>query len=211
MKTFKQYVESQETDEAKKARFKEIKKIINDMMEANPSGGVTAEQAEKYIKLNKEASDIIFHFAKPLTAEKVKPQQHNTLSPDIIATAQNELIANKNIYDAIESAAAGTAHNAFTELDKIIAGTNPLVSKQDLYNAFNKTRQKLKDHYGETITLYRATGQQMNKPTTNWATTPEYAQQFGKKIISKNISINKIIAVNVGHRGTYHELVVEDS
>ena len=28
---------------------------------------------------------------------------------------------------------------------------------------------------------------------------------------SKNISINKIIAVNVGHRGTYHELVVEDS
>jgi hypothetical protein len=88
---------------------------------------------------------------------------------------------------------------------------NPLVSKQDLYNAFNKTRQKLKDHYGETITLYRATGQQMNKPTTNWATTPEYAQQFGKKIISKNISINKIIVVNVGHRGTYHELVVEDS
>jgi hypothetical protein len=211
MKTFMQFIENQENDEDKKVRYNQLKKEINDIIQKYPQGLLVGQEAENFKKLTKELEDIKFHLTKPLTPEKIKPQQHNTLSPEIIALAQNELIANKNIYDAILSAAHGTAYNQLTEVDKIILGTNPLISKQDLYNSFNKTRQKLKDQYGETITLYRAIGRQIKKPTTNWATTPEYAQEFGNKIISKNIPIDKIIAVNVGHNGKYHELIVEDA
>ena len=37
----------------------------------------------------------------------------------------------------------------------------------------------------------------------------EYARQFGNKIVSAEIPVDKIIAVNVGTRGKYHELIVE--
>ena len=48
----------------------------------------------------------------------------------------------------------------------------------------------------------------MNKPTTNWATTKEFAQQFGDNIIKKQIPVDNILAVNVSKNGEYHEIIV---
>jgi hypothetical protein len=206
MKTFKQFLEN--TNEEKKARHKQLVAEINALMEKT-QGNLSKKEAEEFVKKTKEMDEIIYYFTKPLTPDKVVPQKDNILTPDIIATAQNELIADKRIYHAIVSAAAGVWFDKLTDIDKIIGGLNPDISKEDLHNAFAKSRQKKKNHYGDTIKLYRAQTKQMKKPTTNWATTEEYARQFGNKIVSAEIPVDKIIAVNVGTRGKYHELVVE--
>jgi len=55
--------------------------------------------------------------------------------------------------------------------------------------------------------LYRAEGMQRKKATQNWATTREYAQQFGGNVIERDIPVDNILAVNVGN-GNYHEVIV---
>ena len=55
----------------------------------------------------------------------------------------------------------------------------------------------------------------MDKPTQNWATTENFVSKFletpgyeGAQIVSKEIPIEQIVAVNVNRNGAYHELIV---
>jgi len=95
-----------------------------------------------------------------------------------------------------------------TAIDQIISGKNANVSAQQFYDAFDATRDTMRKHYGETVKLFRATGAQKTKATTNWATTEAFAKKFGGNIISKEIPIDEVIAVNVGVNGKYHEIIV---
>jgi len=208
-KEYKSLFENESTDEEKKQRFKQLQSQINDLIHST-QGNLTAKEAEQYKKMSKEMDEINYHFYKPVTPEKLKPHPDNALPLDIIATAWNEILANKNVYDVIRSAAAGAGFDKFTDVDEVLLGINPVLTQEDLYNAFSQTRRKLKEKYGDTIKLYRATTKQMNKPTTNWATTPGFAQQFGKKVISREIPIDKIVAVHVNRKGTYHEVIVKE-
>ncbi len=208
MKTFYQFVENQNTDEEKRQRLKQLVAEINQIITSAGGINLTKEEAEKYKKLSKEIHDIKFDLSKPVSVEKLQSQPNNALPLDVIATAWNELIANKNVYDVIMSAATGAGFNQLTDIDNVLLGLNPVLSREELINAFSKTRQKLKENYGNTIKLYRAKTKQIQKPTTNWASTAEFAQQFGPKVISKDIPIDKIVAINVNRQGTYHELIV---
>lgn len=205
---FKTWLEnSEEWIASAKARFKKLRSLQEPLA---TKGNLTAEEATQYKKLTDEMHDIMFALAKPLTIEKISPadMRKSTLSPEVVMTAQHDLLKNKEVYTAITTAAAGVNFNANTPVDDIIAGRNPKVSAEDLFQTFSATREALKKQYGEFVPAYRATGQQKTKPTENWATTPEFATQFGSNVIQKNIPINKIVAVNVGLKGNYHELIV---
>ena len=154
--------------------------------------------------------DIMFMLDKPLTADKFTPAEarKSTLSPEVVMAAHQDLLKNKDIYTAITNAAAGVHLNANTPVDDIILGLNPKVSASDLFHAFSSTREALRRQYGDSVPAHRAVGLQKSKPTENWATTSDYAAQFGPRVVQKDIPIDKIVAVNVGLKGNYHELIV---
>jgi hypothetical protein len=89
---------------------------------------------------------------------------------------------------------------------------------EDLYSAFSPVRDLLRKKFGPTITLYRSQGSGKEgsviygkKSTLNWASNPKEASQYdvgGRKLISKKIPIEDIVAINVGPKGNYDEFVV---
>lgn len=173
-------------------------------------GGLTAKEAARFRVLSGEANSLRFDIAKPLDPAKIPTPQDrkSTLPNNIVLTARNDLLANKGVYTPIIDAAIGVSHNAETAVDDVIKGKNPDVSPRQFYDTFAATRSAMKAHYGDTIRLFRAISEQRAKPTTNWATTEEYAKQFGPRVISKDVPIDDILAVNVGLGGRYHEIIV---
>src|ERR1051326_4519566 len=169
---------------------------------------LTPREAHTYEKLNNEAIDLRFEITRPLTSDRVKADDKSTLSPEVVITAHNDMHKNKSIYKALMSAAAGAAYNADTAIDYIMNGYNTEVSPSDFYHQFDNTRAALHAQYGDTVPLFRAEGKQKPKATTNWATTYAFAQQFGPRVVQKNIPIANIIAVNIAGNGRYHELIV---
>jgi len=118
------------------------------------------------------------------------------------------LLNDKGIYLAVLDAAVGVGINKNTAIDDILLGNNKDITAVYLYNNFESTRNELRKQHGDTIILYRATSNQKKKPTTNWATTKEFAKQFGSNVISRKIPISNIIAANALGSGMYHELVI---
>jgi GNAT superfamily N-acetyltransferase len=192
--------------EGLKARLEALK------AEAKPlfmKGGLTSDEAEKFQALTREMEAIRFDLAKePAPEDTYPPDKVGTLSPAVVLQARKDIRANRDIYLAIADAATGVFHGAYTVLDKIVKGQHSKITARELYDAFAETRAALKKQYGHAITLYRATGAQIKKPTTNWATTEAFARQFGAKVIRKQFPVDKVLAVNVGLRGYYHEVIV---
>lgn len=197
------------TREGQLQRLKELRSLAEPL--AN-KGGLTASEAYRFKELNAEANSIRFDLQKPLDVSKIgTPQERrSTLANETVATARNDLMRNKEVYTPIVESASGVSHNADTSVDDVLNGKNPKVSERQLYDAFNDTREALRKQFGDTITLFRAEGKQRAKATQNWATTREYAKQFGSKIISKQVPVDDIIAVNVGPSGKYHEVIVRN-
>ncbi len=196
----------EETTSAK-ARLKELGA---EMKPLAAKEGLTATEAAQFKKLSAEATELRFKLQKPLAADKLKSaaERKSTLEPDVIAVAHADLMRSKAVYTRISEAAAGVAYNADTAIDAVMAGKDKAVSPRMLYEAFDKTREALRAKHGDTITLYRAVGKQKDKPTTNWASTPEFARQFGDDIVSKQVKVDDVLAVNVGPSGNYHEFIV---
>lgn len=192
------------------AAREKIKALIAEAKPLADKGGLTAAEGARYGNLMRQAHDLQFEIARPLNKEKLpsEVERKSTLSSDIVATAQDDLRRNKSVYDAILDAATGVAFNKNTAIDQIMLGLNRAISPQKLYETFNATRDALRAHFGDTIPLFRAEGRQMEKPTKNWATTPEYAAQFGDNIIERRIPVDDVVAVNVGLNGRYHEIIV---
>ncbi len=195
-----------------KARLKEIRgkmKVLS--QRAAQRGGLSKDDGELYAKLGKEFESLTFDLGiKPIDVSKFPAQPNNTLAPETIGAAHGDLVAQKSIYQAITEAAQGVFMDAETAVDKIMKGENPGISARAFYDRFTATREALRKQFGETVTLFRAQGKQRQKPTTNWATTEEYAKQFGDNIEKREVPIDNVIAVNVGRTGKYHEVIVGD-
>lgn len=189
------------------ARIKEITALAKPLSD---KGGLTKEEATRFRALMAEANSLRYDVAKPLTIDRIPSpaERQSTIPSEIVLTARNDLMRNKDIYAPIVDAATGVSHDANTAIDDVMTGVNPKVSPQQFYDAFSATREAIRNHYGDTIRLFRAEGKQRGKPTQNWATTKEYAEQFGNKIVSKEVPIDNVLAVNVGSGGKYHEVIV---
>lgn len=136
--------------------------------------------------------------------------------PDIVDSAKaDRKKLSKEAEDDLHKSEMGIFKGQMTPLDR-------QVSKSDeIYKAFEATRKLLRDKFGDTITLYRAEHvdeadrrvEEGSKTTLNWASKPQAElfldEQFGKReIISKEIPVDDIVAVNVGTKGKYEEFVV---
>ena len=172
--------------------------------------GLTRKDADEFADLNRKMNAVHYDLARPLKSEKIPSEQErkSTLPVDTVQIAHSDLFKNKHVWSAISDSATGTYYNRNTPVDDIMDGKNKDVTAKEFYDTFQPTRDSLKEKFGNEIELHRAVGKQMNKPTQNWATTREFAKQFGGNVLSKKIPISNIIAVNVGPFGKYHELIV---
>jgi hypothetical protein len=203
------------TDPAQRqAAIAEINQLKLEAKALGAKGGLTAQEGARYDQVMTQIQALRFDLGRPDTeADITAPEQErmSTLSPKTNAAISADMFRNKDIYTAIGSAAAGAAYNADTAVDRIFDGKNPAVTPQEAYDTFAASREALRAQYGDTLTLYRAPGEQKTKTTTNWATTREFAQQFGEKVISKQIPVEDVLAAHVSGKGRYHELIIGDS
>lgn len=190
----------------------ELKKAVDNMKAFKSKHGeeLSGKGVEQFRELAKAILDLKYELRNPIDVIKIgEPKGRKSVVPaEIIKTAWNDLVRSKKIFDEIAMAAIGVEYNANTSIDKIALGENPNVSAIELYREFDKTRSALKGTYGEIITLYRAEGRQINKPTQNWASTKEGAMQYGSHVIKREIPIDNILALNTGISGKYEEFIV---
>lgn len=191
--------------EEKVARYKAIVAKIKPFVAKEY---LTPAESRAYVKLNDEAISLRFDITRPLTPDRVQADDKSTLSPEVVIATHKDMHSNKPIYMALLRAAAGASYDADTAIDNIMNGRNPEVSPSEFYHQFDGTRAALHAQYGDTVPLFRAEGKQKPKATTNWATTKAFAQQFGPRVIQRDIAIQNILAVNIGGGGRYHELIV---
>jgi len=196
--------------EQRKSRIEEIKKEI-----AQITGGrvrLSREEGARYSKLGMELEGHRFDIraGRGLKLELIKSEGErvSTIPSGIVKIAADELASNRAVFDALTEASLGVRFNQDTAVDVIMNGDNANISPSDLYSAFNKTRDALRQQFGDTIELYRAHGNQMQKATQNWHSTEAGAKEYGKNIERRSIPIDDVIALNVGLRGAYEEFVV---
>ena len=173
-------------------------------------GGLTRAEAVQFRALMGEANSLRFDITRPLTLEKIpsEAERQSTLSARTTLTAREDLMRDKNVYTPIMDAAIGVSHNADTAVDEVMLGKNRDVSPDQFYRAFDATRAALRDQFGDTVHLFRATTQQKAKATTNWATTREFAASFGNNIVEKDVPVSNVLAVTVSATAKYHEVIV---
>lgn len=194
---------------AKVQRHKDLLEEIRPLAQKR-GGGLTASEAAVFERKMLELEGLRFDLAKPFDGSKVRSAEErmSTLSVETIGAARGDLLRNKDIYLAIAQGAIGVHYSKTTAIDNIMDGKNPKVSAEAFYENFAATRDALRAQYGDTMTLYRATGKQIAKATQNWATTFEFAAQFGPNVVKRKVPVDAIIAVNVSANGIYHELIV---
>lgn len=173
-------------------------------------GGLNGAEGQEFVRITNRINQLRFQTATPATPAQVAPEakRMSTLAPEVNTTAYNDLIRNYDVYEPLMAAVTGVYINSTTPVDDVLLGQNPKVTPEQLYSAFDATREALRAQYGDTITLYRSPTKQRKKPTTNWATTKEFAKQFGDKIIKKTFSVEEVIAAVVNPDGRYHELIM---
>jgi hypothetical protein len=186
----------------------ERKKVLLEQMRPMAEKGVmTGPEAVLFMKLGNEISGIMYDLSrtKPLNPEKVatESERMSTLPKEVVVQAYNDALADRDVFIAMNNASFGTANDAITDVDRLLAGPKGA----EMYRSFAPTRDAIRRAFGEKIRLYRAEGKQRKKATQNWATTREYAKQFGNNVIEKDIPVENILAVNVGS-GNYHEIIV---
>ncbi len=201
------------TTQERFAKEKELAILVDKMKAFNKKYGTslsTDSQIKEYDDLSSQIMSLKYDLRKQITEAKIldEKERKSIIPKSIVVTAWDDLVKNKPIFNAIREAAAGVSYNKDTAIDDILNGKSNDISANDLYNAFNATREALKGEFGETILLYRAEGEQKNKATQNWASTEEGARQYGDNIIKKQIPIDNIIAFNVGLSGNYEEFIV---
>lgn len=203
-------------DDASKiaADNEEEKRLRESLKDLGSKGSLTKEEAEEFASIAKRINELSFERENrtPATVDNVvdADARKSTLSPETNLVAYNDMLQNKEAYMAIRNAAAGVAFDADTDVDKIVDGDNPEISAAEFYQTFDATREALRAQYGDTIPLFRAVGKQKKKSTTNWATTREFAEQFGDDVVEENIPVERVLAVNVTRNGRYHEVIVLD-
>ena len=204
-----QELERQKRLEARPSLLALRKSIIAEMNPLAQKGTISGEEAERFKSLGRKLSEVTYDLSrdKPLNPEKIgtESERMSSLPKDVVVQAYNDALKDRDVFIAINNAAFGVEKNAITDVDRLVSGPKGIA----LYESFAPTREAIRSAFGDTIKLYRAEGMQMNKPTKNWATTREYAKQFGDNIIERDVPVENILAVNVGN-GNYHEVIVGD-
>ena len=202
------------TASERKEKIAERKELIaqGNALLASSKTELVGSAATIFEAIGRKISELGFDLDRELNFSRIDTpeKRQSTLTPDTIGVIHQDYMRSKPIYMAISEAATGVRKNADTAVDKILLGKDRSVTPQELYDNFSSTRDALRAQYGDTIKLYRAEGKQKQKPTKNWATTREFAENFGDNISEVDISIENIVAVNVGTKGNYHEIIVTD-
>ena len=194
-----------------KQHMEQLRAKIKEYIELDKKqGGLTVKQSLEYRKLESERVGLMFENHKTPSADKVvsAAESKSTLSPEVVVANRNDLYKNHTVWDAIHESTAGVYFDANTPIDDIMTGANKKITPSDFYKTFEGTRAALRRQYGDTVTVYRAEGKQQNKYTKNWATTREFAEQFGDNIITKKVNVDDVLAANITANGKYHELIV---
>jgi len=201
----------------KKQLLDKAKKIRADIVENYKGPGLTTEQAKEYMKKGKKESDIWYEletkYLKKLTPEQLTERMKKRNSkinqdPEILIQARQDMLKNKNGYDAISEANRGTFIDSNTAVDDIVEGKNKNISFDELYGQFSDTRKMLKEKYGKTMPLYRVETQQKSKPTKNYGDSEEYVKNFGDDVKKYDIDIDDILGVHIDRNGYNEEYIV---
>ena len=206
--------ETQNNRSEAKDNLKAIRQQIDDFVKRNASekGELTKESAEIYEKMMKDYSDARYDYEtkhlKEISESNIKDDRKTSLDKKVYVQARKDTLKNKDVYDALESAAHGVHLNADTAVDDIMNGKNKNVSPEQLYNAFSETRKRLHEIYGDKITLYRVEGKQKAKATKNYGSSIEYTKQYGDDVKKYDIDIDDIVAINTNRSGRYEDIIV---
>lgn len=201
----------------KKQLLDKAKKIRADIAENYKGPGLTTEQAKEYMKKGKKEADIWYEletkYLKKLTPEQLSERMKKNNSkvnqdPEILIQARQDMLKNKNGYDAISEANRGTFIDSNTAVDDIVEGKNKNISFDELYDQFSDTRKMLKEKYGKTMPLYRVETQQKSKPTKNYGDSEEYIKNFGDDVKKYDIDIDDILGVHIDRNGFNEEYIV---
>lgn len=207
----KSAVPTPEERKAKLDRFNEIMAIV-----FKKTGGKTSALSQRdaieYASLMREAQGIQFELraGRRIKLETIPSMESrkSAIPSDIVKVASDELASNRTVHDIIGEVAQGVYLNQDTAVDDVFNGKNKDVTPQEFYAAFEKTRQALRQKFGDTIELYRAQGKQRDKYTQLWASSKEIAGNYGSNIEKRSIPIDNILALNVGLRGGYEEFFI---
>jgi hypothetical protein len=146
------------------------------------------------------------------TVRKLDKEVHRQAKEDLDA-------AGNSVQHELVSAAQGVAVGHQTGVDRAFDEKKNHADGDKIYAAFEKTRQSLRQKYGDTIALVRLQGDQAlipNKTTLNWVYSDkllgEFQEMFNglgekRKVVKRDVPIEDIVAVNVG-KGRYEEFVV---
>lgn len=170
--------------------------------------------AKKYRSLSEAVAEREFEAHKvmpPVILDKDKWNGDlSVLSYENAVIPRKDMLSNKEMYLAIQSAAAGTSFSGST-FDTAVDALYKK-DKSKAYAIFAKTREMLKEKYGEEITLYRVGTSATKKPTINMASTRKNAQQYadwyGEKITRQKVKVDDVLAVNINRLGKYEEFIV---
>jgi len=160
---------------------------------------------------------------RPIHLNQIPPHK---LSLEVHKQAREDLInAPHYIQSAVRSSAQGVVVSAQQRVDygfdEDMQNKNVWPDGDVFYNSFNNTRQVLREVYGPTITLYRLEvpkeEQIPNKHTLNWVHSKDFLLKFkemyedleyDRTIVTYEVPIEDIIAVNVGFKTDYEEFIV---
>ncbi len=194
----------------RKTLLAERRKLIDEAKVLGAKGDLTREEARLYGDKQKQISEVDYQLASPGDPAKVaSPEESKSaLAPATVVAAYEDTLRSRPVFMALREAAAGVTFNADTAIDKIMLGQNPEISAQQFYDTFQNTRDALRAQFGDTLTLYRSEGKQKAKATQNWATTREFAEQFGDNIKIAQVPVDDVVGAFVNRNGKYHELIV---
>lgn len=188
---------------------------------ATRTKGVMTVGSEDYNRLMsaaKERDEITYEIQSKHLSPFVKPEKFaelnatkgskTELTADEAFIARQDLLRNKDVYMAVQSAMTGVAEGSNTAIDNMYEGKDG----KKLYDNFKATREMLRKKYGDEVTLYRAGTDQTPKATINMTTSKanatQYSKLYGTKVMSTKVPVNDILLVNISRSGQYEEVVV---
>ncbi len=202
-----------------RAKLKDLREELKDFVSsrADESGYMELTESERrqMEELQRDIDDNTYELHKQLNPtvsdEKWKGQDITALTREEAETARKDMLKNKKMFMAIQSAQRGVFYNDDGTEDTAVDSmynTNPTST----YNIFKNTRKMLQDKYGDTMTLYRVATQQTPKATVNMTSTranaEQYAREYGGKVEAIKVPVKDVLAVNVTRTGGYEEFIV---
>lgn len=141
--------------------------------------------------------------------DKWKGEGLTALSYKEAETARKDMLRNREMFLAIQSAQHGVFYDQNTEDTAV----DRLYNKDSsVYNIFKNTRSMLKKKYGDTMTLYRVPTAQTAKATVNMTSTranaEQYAKLYGRSVEAVKVPVSNVLAVNISRAGGYEEFIV---